>query len=74
LYKVNSLENLEDGKFKAKFEIAHLTKEEFFVWLLELSQKSLVTFKVKSFNKSINPKVVFNVNNKLQLNIVLTNK
>lgn len=74
MYKVKNLKNLGDGKFKAKFEIAGLTKEAFFVWLSELSQKSLVTYKVKSFNKSTNPKVVFNVNNKLQLNIVLTNR
>lgn len=64
VYKVIHIENLEQDKFRAKFEIADCTENIFQDWLSELSKKSMVTYRVKSFTKSSSSKIVFNVNKK----------
>lgn len=62
IYKIIDIENIELNKFKVKFEIADCPEDMFFTWLSELEKKSKTTYRVKSFTKSLSPKIAFNVN------------
>lgn len=61
IYKINNLEILGNNQLKTKFEIPDCSETIFRNWLSELSQKSQVSYRVKSFTKSPSPKIVFNV-------------
>lgn len=61
IYKINYVESLGNDQLKTKFEIPECSEKIFMNWLSELSQKSQVTYRVKSYTKSPSPKIVFNV-------------
>uniref|UniRef100_A0A2S2QFT1 Uncharacterized protein n=1 Tax=Sipha flava TaxID=143950 RepID=A0A2S2QFT1_9HEMI len=60
IYKINYVESLGNDKLKTKFEIPDCSEKMFMNWLSELSQKSHVTYRVKSYTKSPSPKIIFN--------------
>ncbi|XP_050431397.1 uncharacterized protein LOC126839970 [Adelges cooleyi] len=60
VYRINQVKNIDNTSFQSKFEIADCTEDKFYVWLSELEKKSGVTYRVKSFTKSISLQIVFN--------------